>query len=355
MSPGDYTYLDHYQGDPATEPLAICCYLPLDTVYAFEPVPAELTPAQAAHVIGAQGNLWGEYIATPKYAEYMLLPRMLALSEVVWSPKAARDWDGFVARLPAQLARLDALGVDYRLPEPLGPWGDHKVLEERTTVTLATPFDGGVIRYTTDGTDPTRTSPRYDGPIGVTVGPTPATVSARLHQPNGRASAVARARFARAEWKQATAVAAGATQPGLAYAYTEGKFTAADDVRRGAATRTGTATVIGMRGDERAEDYGLTFTGFMRVPDDALYTFYLVSDDGAKLRIDDELVVDHDGQHDATEKRGEVALRAGWHRVELTYFQGPGGAVLQVGVSAPGLARRTLPAEWLANTGDARR
>src|SRR5207253_2641184 len=95
-------------------------YLPLDRVYAFEPVPATLTPDEARHVIGAQGNLWTEYIATPRYAEYMLFPRLFALAEVAWSPPPARDWNGFLARLPAQLARLDAMGVEYRVPEPLG-------------------------------------------------------------------------------------------------------------------------------------------------------------------------------------------------------------------------------------------
>ncbi len=86
------------------------------------------------------------------------------------------------------------------------------------------------------------------------------------------------------------------------------------------------------------------------MPSDALYTFHLVCDDGGKLRIDGDLVVDHDGQHDATEKQGQVALRAGYHAFDLAYFQGPGGAVLQLGVSAPELTRRPVPTEWFAHT-----
>ena len=117
MTPPNPMYFDYYQGNPASEPLAIGGFVPLDSVYAYEPIPAILTPQEAAHVIGAQGNLWTEYIPTPTQAEYMLMPRMLALSEVLWSPKEARNWQGFVARLPAQLARLDAMGVRYRVPE----------------------------------------------------------------------------------------------------------------------------------------------------------------------------------------------------------------------------------------------
>ncbi|HET7458521.1 MAG TPA: family 20 glycosylhydrolase, partial [Gemmatimonadaceae bacterium] len=357
MTPGEYAYLDHYQGDPATEPLAIGDFLPLDTVYAWEPVPAVLTPAEATHVLGAQGNLWTEYISTPKYAEYMLFPRMIALSEVVWSPKEARSWDRFVARLPAQLARLDALGVDYRVPEPFGLAGDRRVIESRTTVAISSPFPGAVIRYTTDGSAPNESSPVYTRPLALRVTPTPVTVSARVYLPNGRTSAVARSRISRATWQKAVAVRADSLQAGLAYAYREGTFASADSVRtaRGAPDRVGTVPDVRLRGDERPEKYGLRLTGYVRVPKDALYTFYLTCDDGAKLRVDDELVVDHDGQHATTERHGQTALRAGLHRVEVAYFQGGGGAALQMAVSAPGLAPRPVPPEWFVHaSGDAR-
>ena len=118
MTPQNRTYFDYYQGDAAREPLAIGGFLPLDSVYAFEPVPVELTPEQATHIIGGQGNVWTEYIPTPGHLEYMLLPRMLALSEVLWSPKMTRSWRGFVARLRVHFARLDALGVEYRPIDP---------------------------------------------------------------------------------------------------------------------------------------------------------------------------------------------------------------------------------------------
>jgi hexosaminidase len=118
MAPTNRTYFDYYQGDSIAEPLAIGGFVPLDSVYAFEPVPSELTAGEAAHVLGAEGCVWTEYIATPASVEYMLLPRLLALAEVLWLPKEARSWPGFVARLPPQLARLDAMGVKYRAPRP---------------------------------------------------------------------------------------------------------------------------------------------------------------------------------------------------------------------------------------------
>ena len=114
MAPTDYTYLDFYQGPPAKEPLAIGGLLPLEKVYAFEPIPTDLSPAQHRHVLGASGQVWTEYISTPKQADYMTWPRAAALAEVVWSPAAGKDYADFLGRLQIDCKRLDALGVGYR-------------------------------------------------------------------------------------------------------------------------------------------------------------------------------------------------------------------------------------------------
>ena len=119
MTPTSHVYLDYVQSrDRAAEPVGPGAVLTLDTVYAFEPVPAELTPAEARHVLGAQGNLWTEYVPTPKQAEYMAYPRLSALAEVTWTPKDGRDFADFRRRLGAHLRRLDALDVHYRPPGP---------------------------------------------------------------------------------------------------------------------------------------------------------------------------------------------------------------------------------------------
>jgi hexosaminidase len=114
MSPTSHVYFDYYQGDPETEPLAIGGFTPLEHVYGFEPVPDVLTSEQAQHVLGAQANLWTEYITTPEHAEYMAYPRAIALAEVLWSPRERTDWGSFSRRLAANLEHLDRLGVNYR-------------------------------------------------------------------------------------------------------------------------------------------------------------------------------------------------------------------------------------------------
>lgn len=119
MTPVEYTYFDFYQGEPENEPLAMNWAghrISLQTVYAFEPVPDVLSEEQSRHILGPQGNVWTEYIATPEHAEYMAYPRALALAEVAWSPREARHWPDFVRRLGEVLRHLDVLEVNYRTP-----------------------------------------------------------------------------------------------------------------------------------------------------------------------------------------------------------------------------------------------
>ena len=112
MSPGTHCYFDHYQGDPGQEPLAIGGFTTVQKVYSYEPIPDTLTEEEARYILGAQGNLWAEYITTPEHAEYMALPRAIALSEVLWSPKEARDEKDFLRRLELEFPKLDALKVN---------------------------------------------------------------------------------------------------------------------------------------------------------------------------------------------------------------------------------------------------
>lgn len=119
--PVDYAYFDHYQStNHLTEPRAIGGYLPLTRVYSFEPIPAGLPPDLQHHILGPQGNLWTEYVASLAHAQYMIFPRACAMAEVGWSAKDARDWDSFAQRLAVDERRLDELDVNYRrgIPAP---------------------------------------------------------------------------------------------------------------------------------------------------------------------------------------------------------------------------------------------
>ncbi|MEP6616233.1 MAG: family 20 glycosylhydrolase [Ginsengibacter sp.] len=119
MTPDTYVYFDHSQ-NKHEDSVTIGGYLPLEKVYNYEPVPPVFTEAQASDsmgkakfVLGAQANLWTEYITNPRKVEYMIFPRMSALSEVVWTPKAKKDWSNYQRKLPAMLKRYEFMGASY--------------------------------------------------------------------------------------------------------------------------------------------------------------------------------------------------------------------------------------------------
>jgi hexosaminidase len=110
-----YLYFDYYQGkDTKKEPLAIGGYLPLGKVYNFDPIIKGLSKKEASHILGAQGQLWTEYIPNMKHVEYMAYPRACALAELTWLPKEKKNYQDFFKRLKIHLKRLKALGVNYR-------------------------------------------------------------------------------------------------------------------------------------------------------------------------------------------------------------------------------------------------
>ncbi|WKX70610.1 beta-N-acetylhexosaminidase [Streptomyces sp. XD-27] len=138
MCPQQHVYFDHRQAPGDDEPVPIGYVRTLEDVYRFEPVPPELTAAQAAHVLGAQANVWTEVLEDPRRVDYQTFPRLAAFAETVWSPlprPAARDVTGFLERMGAHYARLEALGVDYRPPGGPRPW-------QRRPGVLGRPIDG---------------------------------------------------------------------------------------------------------------------------------------------------------------------------------------------------------------------
>ena len=349
MTPGSHLYFDAYQGDPKHEPLAFGGPLPLARVYEFEPVPDSLTPEQAKHILGAQANVWTEYMKTPSHVEYMAWPRALALSEVLWSPQRARSWASFHARLPYALASLDRSKVNYRLPDIEGLGTDRLTLRDSLTIRLATAIPGARIDYTIDDGSLARpvTTTFRGGSVVVPVSEKPTRVSAVAIAPDGRMSAPSVAWFTRTTLSPASSVDPNGLESGLAYQYYEinARLVAALDTAR--VIRTGVVQKIERRGDERAERYGIRFSGYLRVPADGLYEFSLTSDDGSNLSVAGKLVVDNDGYHGADEKTGMIALARGVHSFLLRYAQATGGAALRLQMRREGEAWQPVPADWL--------
>jgi len=166
MTPGSHCYFDHYQGDPKNEPIAFGGYTPVEKVYSFNPTPNELSKEEAMYILGAQANVWTEYIEAPEHVEYMIMPRMAALSEVLWGTAKASDYKNFENRLINHFDFYEKSGINYS-----------KAIYEVTTDVSS--GENGVefilkavnpngIRFTTDGSEPTKSSMSYTNPISIT-------------------------------------------------------------------------------------------------------------------------------------------------------------------------------------------
>jgi hexosaminidase len=168
MSPTSYCYFDYYQATPRGRPLAIGGYLPLERAYSFDPTPDSLTPAEARHILGVQGNLWSEYIPNPAQLEYMAFPRIAAMAENGWCQKETKSWPEFLTRLGRQLDRYSAMHINYspslyevEVQESVDP------ALHNGTVTLQSQSGVGTFRYTLDGTEPSVRSRKYTEPITI--------------------------------------------------------------------------------------------------------------------------------------------------------------------------------------------
>jgi hexosaminidase len=169
MTPYRYTYFDFYQSDPRLEPNITYAMLGLDTVYAFEPTPPGLGPEESRHVLGGEACLWTENFATPAAVEYMLLPRLLALAEVLWTPEDKKDYARFVRKAEVHFGRFRAAGLHfatsvYNVAIQPG-WAPEK---NGIRVSLSDQAHLYPIRYTLDGTAPGTQSALYTGPLLIT-------------------------------------------------------------------------------------------------------------------------------------------------------------------------------------------
>lgn len=166
MTPGDYCYYDHYQEDPEFAPQEIGSFLPLDSAYAYNPLPAELTEEEQSYIIGPQANIWGEYIQTPEYFEYMAFPRLLAMAEVQWTQPDRKNFEQFTHRLADNFKRLDYCGVNacrnFYEVNFAGAWNK---AENAYVVTLKTFCPGTDIYYSINDSVVTASSSLYEAPV----------------------------------------------------------------------------------------------------------------------------------------------------------------------------------------------
>ncbi|WP_299666596.1 family 20 glycosylhydrolase [uncultured Polaribacter sp.] len=170
MSPTSHSYFDYYQGPAEKEPLAIGGYTPLSKVYQFDPIVPSMSAKEAAHVLGGQANLWSEYIPTESHSQYMIFPRLTALSETLWSTKKSRNWPDFSNRLQPMLQRYEYLGINYAkssflLKSEIAINADKK----SASLILTNEHPTANIKYALDNDALNRSSKTYTKPISLTA------------------------------------------------------------------------------------------------------------------------------------------------------------------------------------------
>lgn len=214
MAPDGTLYLDAYQGDPNQEPLAIGGLARLQTVYGYDPLAGLPTAQQRAHILGVQGNIWTEWIATVPHLFYMAAPRELALSEDAWTPQSNKNWDSFQARMGPQYLWLQRAGINFRIPNPsfsvtggtlhfanVAPGvqtASVQTAASAAAVTISDPVPNATLVYTTDGTQPGEHARRYTKPLQLRLAPGQhVDVKTAALLPDGRSSTITELRITR--------------------------------------------------------------------------------------------------------------------------------------------------------------
>jgi hexosaminidase len=345
MTPGEWMYLDKYQGDSELQPVTIGGYLPLAKVYGYDPLPATLPVDKHHHILGAQSNIWTEYKYTGEGMEHDIWPRIIATAELTWTPLARKNYADFERRLDNQRVRLDMHGVNYSIPMPedvgapscnFVAFVDNRTLEFSTTEPVK-------MVYTVDGSEPTASSTEYTGPL--TFNET-TTLKIRSVLVSGQMSPVRTIELEKQSYAPAAelfesgsdagatvsgagsggATGAGATGGVIRAEYFKGnRRTVAeldgltpDEVEYVEAPYRSKYRVGGYREVYPDDFWSTVLTGHISIPTDGVYFF----NTDHELWIDGKLLISNDADNHATARRfsrsdRSVALAAGPHEFKL--------------------------------------
>jgi alpha-L-fucosidase len=264
--------------------------------------------------------------------------------------KVNRKEDSLVIEVPAQapdsLDSVIVLDVEGKpdVSDPPEIKSEFDIFTDALDVAVASGRENIVVRYTLDGSTPSISSPLAKGPIHLT-GTT--VVSARCFRDGKPVSSTVQAKFVKVEPRPA--VQNISVNPGVFYNYYEGDWDKVPDFSQLKPVQYGACSALDLSCKKRKEYYGFEFTGYIKVPKDGVYAFFVESDDGSEMYVGDDLVVDNDGLHGLAEKRGLIALAQGLHPIRIYYFNKTGGDGLTVSYQGPGIAKQPVPAAMLGH------
>ena len=313
----------------------------LPAVYHFNPIPKGLTEAEAANIIGAQANIWTEMIPSENRADYMYMPRMTALAEVLWTHRP--DYDSYLQRLRSGYDRLDTLKVHYRMPDLPGLLFLN-VFTDQDTLWIPKPLQDLTIRYTTDSSAPTVYSSVLNTPLIIRQSQ---WVRVAAFRPDGSRGDIYTLQYQ--QQKPAEPASPARVNDGLICSQYKGSFKTTANMPHSQPDTVLTVSSFEVPKAAEAPAFGLQYRGYLDIPQDGIYSFFLTCDDGGILKIADREVVNNDGNHPPIEKNGQVALKKGYQKIALDFIEGGGGYTLQLKYSVNGSEPRDIPTQWLKN------
>jgi len=313
MTPGNWVYLDHYQGSSKVEPVSIGGYTTLEESYGYNPVPEALDKDKVKHILGTQGNIWSEYMYTPKLAEYRIYPRIIALAEVNWTQSEKKNYNDFVKRMDNQFVRLDQHEINYHIPRPEGPIDNIAITNETTLeFTTTRPIE---MYFTLNGTEPGLNSTKYSVPISID---NTTTVKIRTALVSGKMGKTRTINVVKQ--KPIEAVKVAAKNEGLKLKIAEGEFYSTNDLKG-----------INKWEEKIAKEFKATndlfdytnpsvgiFEGFLEIAKDGIYQF---SSDMDEVYVGGDLLISNDGEVKRHSRNdASIALKKGLHPIKLVYI-----------------------------------
>lgn len=320
MTPGQWLYLDHYQGDPKISPTSIGGYLPLSKTYSYDPVPESLSADKQKHIIGVQANVWTEYMYTTETMEWRAYPRVIALSEVAWSAKKNKSYKDFERRIENQRIRLDMHDINYYIPQPENksmPSCNFIAFTDQVTLEFKSTEPVKMI-YTTDGSEPNLSSTGYNEPLTFSQS---ATLKIRSVLPSGKMGDIRTITIDKQSYSPSVPKAAK-TPSGLKAEYFKGFARKVTEIAptpieteyieepKKAKHQVSTAT-----GTKPEDMYNTILTGYFTVPEDGVYYFSTIAEE---MWLDEELFISNAGQikrYPRTDR--SIALAKGTHSIKL--------------------------------------
>lgn len=350
MNPEQVLYLDYNQGYSPQEPLTIGRLTTVEKIYNYNPTPVDsLTVDEQKYIMGAQSNLWSEYLTSPAKLNYMLYPRLFALAEITWTEPQNKNYSHFILhQIPHHLEKLESQKRLYKVPTPFGS-EETALIASKYTLDLKPTINNGKIFYTIDGYNPDETAELYSKPVIVNIPKGEFRIIKVIQiSESGRRSSINKIIVRNPDLKPALAVEP--KKNGLKYEYFTGNFQQVQDLEFSKPVNSGIleGKISSEKWKTKIERYiGLKFDGYIFIPETGNYTFSTLSDDGSKLFIDNELIVNNDGIHWLNEAYGAVKLEKGFHKFNISYFDQVGGTVLNCFMQQEGKEKQEISASQL--------